>query len=67
MHLLDPILTCRKMDDDLGCEGCYAMYQHIKTPMIVSNRCCFLAIYTIELPNGGYINLGTSKGMKAIE
>ena len=68
MHILDPILTCRKMDDvDIGCENCYAVYQHIKTPMMVSNRCCFLAIYLFDLPNGGFVNLSTSKGMKAVE
>ena len=48
-------------------DGCYAMYQHIKTPMIVSNRCTFVAVYNIDLPNGGMISLSTSKGMKAIE
>ena len=65
IKILDPILTCRKLDDDLG-EGCYAMYQHIKTPFIVSNRCAFVAVYNIDLPNGGMINLTTSKGMSAI-
>ena len=68
MHILDDILNCRPLDDNLGCEGCYAMYQHIKTPIMVSNRCCLLAVYNIELPNGGgIIHLSTSKGMKAIE
>ena len=67
MHILDPIITCRRLEDDLGAEGCYAIYQHIKTPMIVSNRCCFMAVYNIDTPNGGFIALSTSKGMKPIE
>jgi len=67
MHILDPILTCRKMEDDMGCDRAYAMYQHIKTPLMVSNRCCFLCVYNIETPTGALISLSTSKGMKAIE
>lgn len=67
MHHLDPILTCRKLEDDMGCADAYAMYQHIKTPFMVSNRCCFLCVYKLDLPNGGVINLTTSKGMKSIE
>ena len=43
------------------------MYQHIKTPIMVSNRCCFLAVYTIDTPDGGVIHLTTSKGNKTIE
>ncbi len=44
------------------------MYQHIKTPMVVSNRCCFMCVYSYELPNGGgLIHMSTSKGMKSIE
>ena len=53
MHILDPILTCRRLEDDLGCDAAYAMYQHIKTPLMVSNRCCFLANYVFDTPNGG--------------
>ena len=35
---------------------------------MVSNRCNFLAVYNVELPNGGgLIHLSTSRGMKAIE
>ena len=67
VHILDSIINCRKMEDAMGCDNCFCMYQHIKTPMMVSNRCCFLSIYNIELPGGGFINLGTSKGNKAIE
>ena len=66
VKLLDPILTCRKLDDNLGGNS-YAMYQHVKTPMIVSNRCNFLGVHQIELENGGYIHLSTSKGMQQIE
>lgn len=68
MKILDPILTCRKMDDQPSGEGHYIMYQHVKTPMVVSNRCVFNTVYDIEmLENGGYIHLTTSKGNKAIE
>ena len=66
LHILDPILTCKKMED-IELDGCYAMYQHIKTPKLLSNRCTFTAVYNIDLPNGGFICLTTSKGMKAIE
>ncbi len=67
MHILDSIITCRRLDDDMG-EGMYAMYQHIKTPMVVSNRCCFMCMYSYELPDGaGLIHMSTSKGMKPIE
>ena len=59
-------LTCEKTNDDLG-EGYYCMYQHIKTPMVVSNRCLFQCVTTVELENGGCIQLVTSKGMKGIE
>ena len=59
-------LTCEKTNDDLG-EGYYCMYQHIKTPMVVSNRCLFQCVTTVELENGGIIQLVTSKGMKGIE
>ena len=55
------------MEDAMGYDGAWAMYQHIKTPMMVSNRCCFMCMYNIDLPNGGIIVLSTSKGMKAIE
>ena len=43
------------------------MYQHIKTPMVVSNRCVFMAVHNFDLPNGGFVNMSTSKGMKPIE
>merc|ERR1719246_239680 len=66
MSILDPILTCRKLNDNLGGNS-WAMYQHVKTPMIVSNRCNFLAVHMIELEDGGYIHLSTSKGMHQIE
>ena len=33
----------------------------------MSNRCCFLAVYNIENPDGSIIHLTTSKGNKAIE
>ena len=66
MKVLDPILTCTRLPNDMG-EHCYALYQHIKTPVIVSNRCNFLAIYHIHLPNGGMIHLATSKGTKHLE
>ena len=66
MTAQDKPLTCEKTNDDLG-EGYYCMYQHIKTPMVVSNRCLFQCVSTTELENGGLIQLVTSKGMKAIE
>lgn len=51
---LDPILTCRKLDDYTG-EGYFIMYQHIKTPIMVSNRCVFSCVYDmVMLENGGY-------------
>lgn len=40
MTVLDKNITGKKLDVDMG-EGCTVMYQHIKTPMVVSNRCCF--------------------------
>ena len=39
----------------------------LKTPMVVSNRCAFMAIYNFDLPNGGFVSMSTSKGMKAID
>ena len=64
--ILDPILSARKMDENIG-EGCYLMYQHIKTPMMVSNRCCFLAVYQGRREDGSAFHLTTSKGNAAIE
>mmetsp|Transcript_26554 Transcript_26554/g.35517 ORF Transcript_26554/g.35517 Transcript_26554/m.35517 type:complete len:148 (+) Transcript_26554:98-541(+) len=66
MTVLESAATCRNLDNEVG-EGIYAMYQHIKTPMIVSNRCIFMSVQTIELENGGFIHLCTSKGMKPVE
>ena len=66
MSILDSILTCRKLDDDMG-PNCYAMYQHIKTPIMVSNRCCFLAVYNHIVDDNTLIHITTSKGMRAIE
>ena len=66
MSVLDSILTCRKLDDDMG-ENCYAMYQHIKTPIMVSNRCCFNAVYNHKVDENTLIHITTSKGMRAIE
>ena len=67
VHTLDSIITARKLDDDMGCAGAWCMYQHIKTPMMVSNRCCFMCMYSMDLENGGLVLLSTSKGMKPIE
>ena len=66
MKVLESACTCTIIEGDVG-EGSYAMYQHIKTPFIVSDRCNFLAVHQIELENGGFIHLSTGKGMKAIE
>ena len=48
MTILDPILTCRKMEDQPSGDGHYFTYQHIKTPIITSNRCVFNTVYDIE-------------------
>ena len=66
VHILDSILTCRKLNDLIG-DNVYLMYQHIKTAIMVSNRCCLLAVYSIDTPDGGFIHMTTSKGNKAIE
>ena len=66
MKVLDSVITAEVIEDDVG-EGSYALYQHIKTPLVVSNRCNFLAIHQIELENGGFIHMSTGKGMKPIE
>ena len=65
IKIVDPILTCKRLPtyDD---EDVRIMYQHIKTPFIVSNRCAFMAIYSIELPNGDIIHMTTSKGNQSI-
>ena len=69
MTLLDKIITARKLEnvDEEVDASIHFMYQHIKTPMIASNRCCFMAVYNLEMPDGSFCHLSTSKGMKAIE
>ena len=64
MKLLDKNITAEILDVDMG-EG-MAMYQHIKTPMVVSNRCVFSANFCIDLEGGGMIQISTSKGMEKI-
>ena len=54
MTAQEDALTCRKLDDNIG-EGMFAMYQHIKTPMVVSNRCVFQSVRQWDLENGGII------------
>ena len=44
MKVLESACTCTIIEGDVG-EGSYAMYQHIKTPFIVSDRCNFLAVH----------------------
>ena len=66
MHLLDSKMTCHKLQDDLG-EGRFGMYQHVKTPIVASNRCTFMSVQQLNLDSGGFVNMNTSKGMQAIE
>ena len=63
ISILDPALTCRKLPDDVG-EGAYALYQHIKTPIVVSNRYSFQIVHKFSPPEGGHVQLVTSLGTK---
>ena len=65
MKNLDSNITSRKLDVEMP-EGCYAMYQHIKTPMVVSNRCSFCAVHSFDSSDGGKIQITTSRGMDKI-
>ena len=65
--IIDKNVTARLLENDLGVDGSYTMYQHIKTPIVVSNRCVFASVFNQDLPNGGFFTMSTSKGMKAIE
>ena len=60
--LLNDILTPTRLADD---EGHIVMYQHIKTPMMVANRCAFLIHYHVE-EDGSIIEIQSSKGTEAI-
>ena len=66
MHVVDSNLTARKLENDVGVEGAYAMFQHIKTPLMVSNRCIYSTVFNYDLPNGVFVNMSTSKGCNAI-
>ena len=71
MKVLDPILTCHPLNDvDLQTEDAYAMYQHIKTPAFVANRCGFVAVHTVDSGGGTteekLITLSTSEGMQEV-
>ena len=65
--IVDKNVTAKLLENDLGVDGSYTMYQHIKTPIVVSNRCVFASVFNQDLPNGGFATMSTSKGMKAIE
>ena len=65
MKLLDSNITSRKLDIAMP-DNCYAMYQHIKTPIVVSNRCTFAHVHFIDSPDGGKIQLTSSRGMEKI-
>ena len=45
-----------------GNEDFYVIYQHIKTPVVVSNRCAINTIYQIDQEDGGFLHFTTSKG-----
>ena len=40
----------------------YLMFQKVKTPIIVADRCLFQTVYNIDLPNGDFEFLQTSQG-----
>ena len=67
ISIVEKNATARLLEHDLGVEDSFTMYQHIKTPMVISNRCIFMSVFNFDLPNGGFVNMTTSKGMKAIE
>ena len=69
MKILDKIITARKIEN-VGGEldaNMYTIYQHVKTPMIASNRCCFMCVHNIDMPDGSFVHMSTSKGNKALE
>ena len=43
--LVDKNVTAKLLENDLGVDRSFAMYQHIKTPIVVSNRCVFAAVF----------------------
>ena len=66
MHILNDIVTAERIEDLEGAD--MVMYQHIKTPMIVSNRCSFALMWVIDTraEDGTFISMSTSKGTEAI-
>ena len=66
--LLDSNITAKKMEDQSSStEGNYLMFQHVKTPFIVADRCLFQSVYNIDLPNGDFIFVQTSRGNDQIK
>ena len=45
VHLMNEIITPKRLAD---VDGHMVWYQHIKTPIIVANRCSFSIFFTIE-------------------
>ena len=45
IKICDKNVTARLLENDLGVDGSYTMYQHIKTPIVISNRCVFSSIF----------------------
>ena len=45
IKIVDKNVTARKLENDLGVDGSFVMYQHIKTPIVISNRCVFSSIF----------------------
>ena len=45
IKICDKNVTARLLEHDLGVDGSYTMYQHIKTPIVISNRCVFYSIF----------------------
>ena len=65
--LLDKEVTAQKLDEDTGLDDCYLMYQYVKTPMVVADRCLFQSVYNVDLPNGDMIFVQTSYGNALVE
>ena len=58
MSKLDDIITGKRLDDH---DGLPLIYQHVKTPMMVSNRVSLFSVYEWE-EDGAYCQLSTSRG-----
>ena len=63
MHLINEILTLTRLPDEDGYE---VWFQHIKTPMMVANRCQFSYLCSITQEDGSVLKISTSRGTEKV-